>query len=249
MTSHHHPGNHDHGVRASQDPSPPSDSHDFDAQWWERHYQDAGCQHAGCQHAGCQDAGCQDAGTGTGGEPSAQLVAEVAGLAPGTVLEAGCGTGADAVWLAGQGWDVTAVDVSPTAVQQARALAAQHEPGPGPISWLVADLTSWQPPHRYDLVVSQYVHPDLPFGEFAARLAQAVGPGGTLLVVGHDHADSHSAGHAPRAASIGIDAVVGALAAGQWEVMVAETRTRQVTRGSGQLSIADLVVKARRRAA
>jgi cyclopropane fatty-acyl-phospholipid synthase-like methyltransferase len=201
---------------------------DFDAQWWEHHY--------------------QDAAAGPAGQPSAHLVAEVVGLAPGTVLEAGCGTGADAVWLARQGWDVTAVDVSPSAVQHARTLAAQHEPDvAGRISWLVADLTLWQPPLEYDLVVSQYVHPDLPFGDFVGRLAQAVASGGTLLIVGHDHADSHSAAHAPQTASIGPDAVIGALDPSQWDVAVAEARTRQVTHGTTRLTIADLVVKAHRK--
>jgi SAM-dependent methyltransferase len=202
-------------------------SHDFDAQWWEHHY--------------------HDAAAGPAGQPSAQLVAEVVGLPPGTVLEAGCGTGADAVWLAGQGWDVTAVDVSPTAVAHARTLAEQHEPDlTGRISWLVADLTVWQPPRQYDLVVSLYVHPDLAFGEFVARLGEAVAPGGILLIVGHDHADSHSAANAPQPASIATDSVTQVLDPHQWDVAVAETRTRQVTRGSTELTVADLVVKVHR---
>jgi 2-polyprenyl-3-methyl-5-hydroxy-6-metoxy-1,4-benzoquinol methylase len=212
----------------------PDHQHDFDAQWWEQHYQEA-------------DAAVGPTGRSTGA--SAQLVAEVAGMTPGTVLDAGCGTGADAVWLAREGWQVTAVDVSPTAVREAKALAGHTEPDVAQrISWVVADLTCWSPPQRYDLVVSQYVHPDLPFGEFVARLARAVAPGGTLLVVGHDHADSHSAAHAPRPASIGPDAVVGALDRRHWDVTVAETRTRQVTRGTSELTMSDLVVKAHRTA-
>ncbi len=202
----------------------------FDAQWWERHYQQAAAAPAG--------------------RPSAQLVAEVAELRPGTALEAGCGTGADAIWLATQGWAVTAVDVSPTAVGQARTLAAAQGPEvAGRIDWLVADLTGWMPPRPYDLVLSQYVHPDLPFGEFVARLSRAVAPGGTLLVVGHDQADGHSAAHAPQSAAIGADAVVGALDPDQWTVDVAETRSREVTHGSTRLTLADLVVRARRRPA
>jgi hypothetical protein len=73
---------------------------------------------------------------------------------------------------------------------------------------------------------------------------QAVG--GTLLVVGHDHADSHSTAHAPQPASIGTNAVTEALDPIEWDVAVAETRTRQVTRGSTELTIADLVVRAQR---
>jgi len=231
MTSNHHSGLHnhdDHAAHAGECPSPQGDHHDFDAQWWEHHY--------------------QDAAAGPAGRPSAQLVAEVVGVTPGTVLEAGCGTGADAVWLARQGWEVTAVDASPTAVQHARTLATQHEADvTGRISWLVADLTGWQPPQQYDLVVSQYVHPDMPFGDFVALLAQAVAPGGTLFVVGHDHSDSHSSAHAPQTASIGPDAVIRALDPNQWDVAVAEARTRQVTHGSTQLTIADMVVKAHRK--
>jgi 2-polyprenyl-3-methyl-5-hydroxy-6-metoxy-1,4-benzoquinol methylase len=220
----HHPD--DHEAHAGQHPSPQGSHRDFDAQWWEHHYEDTAA---------------------AAGRPSAQLVAEVAGVTPGTVLDAGCGTGADAVWLARHGWDVTAVDVSPTAVQHARTFAAQHEPDvAGRIAWLVADLTVWQPPKQYDLVLSQYLHPDMPFGDFAARLAQAVAPGGTLLIVGHDRADSHSAAHAPQTASIGPDAVIRALDPNQWDVAVAEARTRQVTHGSSQLIITDMVVKAHR---
>jgi SAM-dependent methyltransferase len=42
---------------------------------------------------------------------------------PGTALEVGCGTGADAVYLAKRGFEVTAVDWSPTAVERARTRA------------------------------------------------------------------------------------------------------------------------------
>lgn len=50
----------------------------------------------------------------TGPRPNVRLAETVAGLSPGDVLELGCGTGGDALWLARQGWHVTAVDVSPT---------------------------------------------------------------------------------------------------------------------------------------
>lgn len=218
-----HDRDHEHAAHGSSADGP----RDFGAQWWEQHY--------------------RDAGTGPIGQPSAQLIAELLGVAAGTALDAGCGTGADAVWLAGQGWDVTAVDVAPSAVERARALAAQYAPGASErITWLVADLTEWRPPRQFDLVLSQYVHPDLPFAEFVARLAEAVAPGGTLLVVGHDHADAHSAAHAPRPASIGAEAVLSALDPSRWDVIVAETRSRQVTRGSTAVALEDLVVRARR---
>lgn len=190
----------------------------FDSQWWEHHYQE---------------------NASGPGQPNSQLVAELSGLTPGTALDAGCGTGADAVWLARQGWEVTAVDVSPTAVARAEGQEPER------VSWVVADMTVWEPPTQYDLVISQYVHPDMPFGEFVSRLARAVAPGGTLFVVGHDHADSHSAAHAPAQASITIEAVTGSLRAELWDVEVAEARTRQGKHGF----LEDVVVKAHRKPA
>lgn len=209
-------------------PEPPrSEQGSFGAQWWEEHYRSQGAGR---------------------GEPSPHLVAELTGVPAGTALDAGCGTGADAVWLARQGWEVTAVDVSPTAVGQAERLAAELAPAVAArISWVVADLTAWEPPQQYDLVVSQYVHPDVPFGAFVARLAHAVAPGGTLFVAGHDHADSHSAAHAPEQASIGLETVIAALSEDLWDVDVAETRSRQVTHGESEATMQDLVVRASRK--
>jgi SAM-dependent methyltransferase len=168
----------------------------------------------------------------------------------GTALDAGCGTGADAVWLAEQGWQVTAADISPTVVGQAERFATEQAPEVAErISWVMADLTEWAPPDPFDLVVSQYVHPDIPFADFVARLAEFVAVGGTLLVAGHDHADTHSASHAPQDASVGVDDIVAVLSQDQWRIDVAETRTRQVSRDSGELTMHDLVVRAQRIAA
>jgi trans-aconitate methyltransferase len=216
-------------------PSSPEPSDDgqagrpaFGSQWWEQHYQG------------------REPGRSA---PSPHLVAELAGVPAGTALDAGCGTGADAVWLAQEGWQVTAVDVSATAVGQAERLAAEQAPAlAAGISWVVADLTSWEPRRPYDLVVSQYVHPGVAFAEFVGRLAGWVAPRGTLFVAGHDHADTHSTEHAPEAASIGPEAVVSGLSPDAWDVDVAETRTRRVRRGESEETMHDLVVKARRRA-
>jgi SAM-dependent methyltransferase len=199
----------------------------FGSQWWEQHYQG---------HEAAR------------GAPGPHMVAELTGLPVGTALDAGCGTGADAVWLAQQGWEVTAIDISGTAVGQAETFAADQAPDVAArISWLVADLTVWEPPQQFDLVISQYVHPGVPFAEFVARLAQLVAPDGTLFVAGHDHADGHSAAHAPDHASIGPDAVISALSRDLWDVEVSETRTRQVEHGSTEMTMHDLVVKATRK--
>ncbi len=204
-----------------------ADQRAFDPRWWERHYQE------------------REPGRGV---PSPHLVGELSDLPAGTALDAGCGTGADAVWLAQQGWQVTAVDISPTVVSRAERLAADHPADVAArITWAVADLTVWEPPVQYDLVISQYVHPGVPFAEFVERLARSVAPGGTLFVAGHDHADTHSAAHAPAQASIGTDAVTSVLSPHRWDIQVAETRMRRVERGATEVTMHDLVVKAHRK--
>src|SRR5262250_3175307 len=55
--------------------------------------------------------------------PNAYLTAEAAGLSPGRALDAGCGHGAETLWLAAHGWHVTAVDFSASALAHARATA------------------------------------------------------------------------------------------------------------------------------
>jgi SAM-dependent methyltransferase len=61
------------------------------------------------------------------GYPSGELRRVIAedGIAPSPVFELGCGTGINAVWLAQQGFDVTAVDISRVAVEKARRRAAE----------------------------------------------------------------------------------------------------------------------------
>jgi SAM-dependent methyltransferase len=113
------------------------------------------------------------------------LVAEGAGLRPGTALDLGCGAGRNAVWLAEQGWRVTAVDFSGVALRMARDLAGQRRVE---VDWREADLLAWTPPARaFDLVCVLYLQ--LPAAERRTVLAGAAGAvreGGTLLVVGHD---------------------------------------------------------------
>jgi 2-polyprenyl-3-methyl-5-hydroxy-6-metoxy-1,4-benzoquinol methylase len=55
--------------------------------------------------------------------PNAHLIAELAGLRPGRALDAGCGHGAETLWLAAHGWEVTAVDFSASALAHARSTA------------------------------------------------------------------------------------------------------------------------------
>src|SRR6201995_2223506 len=81
------------------------------------------------------------------GDPNPQLVAEVGGLEPGTALDVGSGEGGDVIWLARQGWQVTAADLSPGALRRSAAAAEQAGPEVAArITWQQADLLHWAPP-------------------------------------------------------------------------------------------------------
>ena len=124
------------------------------------------------------------------GRPNGRLLAEVASLTPGPALDVGCGEGADAIWLARNGWTVTAIDISEVAVIRAREAA---ELAGAVVEWVRGDaLQTAFPAGSFDLVSMQY--PALPkaAGEAAVRaLLDTLRPGGLLLAVYHDLDDDH----------------------------------------------------------
>jgi SAM-dependent methyltransferase len=178
--------------------------------------------------------------------PNAHLLTETADLQPGRALDAGCGHGAETLWLASRGWRVTAVDYSVTALgiarQTAEAIGADvHDR----IEWTEGDLTTWTPsPGDYDLVISLYVHVQGSVGEFVRRLGTGVAPGGALLLVGHRPIDPATGAPTPAAGQVqvSVDAAVSVLDPRDWRIDVAEDRPRAVI-GSG----VDAVVRAERR--
>jgi SAM-dependent methyltransferase len=187
------------------------------------------------------------------GQPNPQLVAQVAELAPGEALDAGCGEGADAVWLAARGWTVTAADVSPVALERGAAhAAAEGEHAAARISWQQADLRSWDPgPERFDLVSAQFMYlPDGELGALHRRLAAAVRPGGTLLIVGHHPDDLHASLGRTGDLTLFPDAgtMAAALDPAGWEIVVAGVFARPAAGLDGEAATAkDTVLRARRR--
>ncbi len=118
-------------------------------------------------------------------EPNQFVAAECADLAPGRAVDLAAGEGRNAIWLAGRGWQVTAVDFSQVALDKGRRLATATAPT-GSLEWVCADATAWTG-SAYDLAVVAYLQ--LPASErrAAARGAvEALAPGGTLLWVAHD---------------------------------------------------------------
>lgn len=179
--------------------------------------------------------------------PNADLTAVAGGLAPGRALDAGCGNGGEALWLAGRGWRVTAVDFSATALAygQSRATILGADSAER-VTWVEGDLAVWAPEAGvYDLVTSLYVHVSGSVEEMVARLARGVAPGGTMLLVGHLPIDPVTGAETPAAGQVQVtvEAAVAVLDAPRWELSIAEERPRAVA-GSGF----DAVICARQRA-
>ncbi|MFC7448225.1 class I SAM-dependent methyltransferase [Rhodococcus daqingensis] len=186
------------------------------------------------------------------GRPNPHLVAEAAALAPGTALDVGAGEGADAHWLAERGWRVTAVDFSTTALQRAaergEALGADVA---GRLIWVRADLTTEPIEGRFDLVTAQFMHlPEPQRSVLYARLAAAVAPGGSLLIVGHHPSDLQTTVPRPPVPELFFTAeeVAGSLDPVEWDIVVADARARAATDPDGrEVTIHDAVLRARRR--
>ena len=178
-------------------------------------------------------------------EPNRFVVEELTGEAPGRALDLGTGEGRNAIWLAEQGWQVTAVDFSPVGLAKAARLAGSRDVT---VTWVEADLRAYQPAEgAFDLVLLSYIH--LPRAEFDALLktaASALAPGGTLLVIGHD-VDNVARGHGgPQDPAIlhRSDDVVAALPG--LAIRRAGQARRPVQTSEGEKVAIDTVVRAQR---
>jgi SAM-dependent methyltransferase len=211
--------------------APPGDMSEYDRNFWEERWSQALHEHR--DRVGERP-------------PNAHLTAEAGGLHPGCALDAGCGHGSDALWLAARGWRVTAVDFAATALAHARSTAdALGRDVAERIDWVEADLATWTPQQgEYDLVVCLYVHVAGSVEEMVKRLAAGVARGGTLLLVGHRPIDpaTGAATDAAGQVQVSVGAALAALDPGRWELVVADRRPRLIA-GTG----VDAVIRARRR--
>lgn len=166
----------------------------------------------------------------------------------GTALELGSGSGTNAVWLASQGWRVTAVDWSAVGLANGRekAAAAGVE-----VEWLERDLFEWAPPARaFDLVILAYLH--LPPEErrpVYAAAAAAVAPGGRLVVVAHDRLNAREGPFGPPEAVLFTAAELGTeLATADAELSVDRTEVVRQVPPTGR-GLVDALLVMRRAAA
>ena len=220
----------------------------FDKHYWESHWQQA-----------------DRSGPGQEIGPNPYLIAETRDLVPGTALDAGCGEGAEALWLAAEGWHVTAADISAEALARASERASAGGTPPERIQWVEADLSVWEPGVQYDLVTTHYAHPVMPQLAFYERISAWVARGGTLLVVGHlhggettgaDQGHGHGPGHdepghghaPPDEASVTVASIIHALDPVRWDVVTAGEHRRTLDDRDGRpVELYDVVVRATRR--
>ncbi len=180
------------------------------------------------------------------GRANGVLVAEVASGAPGRALDVGCGEGADAIWLATCGWQVTGVDVSQIALDRAAAAAALAGVD---VQWICADISAAPvDASRYELVSLHY--PALkrsPDDHAVQSLLNAVAPGapywssGTLLSTPTTRAPTVSISRTMSRSQ----RVTAALGDG-WHVEVDETRLRVDPVQEGSPYTYDAVLRAHR---
>jgi len=189
------------------------------------------------------------------GNPNGTLVDEISGLTAGRALDVGAGEGGDAIWLAEQGWTVTAADISERALSKVNAEArrrglrieCRHEDANAPDAFETA---------AFDLVTAHYASiPRTPDGRSVHNLINAVAPGGTLLVVSHDlepiripiDTRQHSRPFDPDA-YLRIDDLTAELAAApEWTIETDEKRPRPPGSASAAHHVDDIVLRAKRR--
>ncbi|WP_133905082.1 class I SAM-dependent methyltransferase [Actinophytocola oryzae] len=189
------------------------------------------------------------------GAPNGVLVTEAADLPPGQALDLGCGEGGDALWLAGRGWLVTAVDISRVALERAAAVA-----GDAKVNWIHADLTEFTPPARaFDLVSCMYGAYLHTAERAVLAMLAAVAPGGTLLIGGHDINDMHGHGHDGEhdgehdngptfdPHDFYQPTEIAELLDDSWTVSVNETRPRVSPAPEGTPHVNDVVLKAQKK--
>jgi SAM-dependent methyltransferase len=170
-------------------------------------------------------------------------------MPPGDALDLGCGAGGDTIWLARQGWRVTAVDIADTAVQRVRALSRQLGVE-GRVTAERHDLTDSFPDGRFDLISAHYLH--TPYALDRARVlrtaAGALRTHGHLLIVDHGSTMPWSwkqtGAHHPTPDEVAAEL---ALDPARWSVVRADRPHREATGPSGRTAtVIDNVLLVRR---
>lgn len=167
----------------------------------------------------------------------------LADMVPGVAVDLGAGEGRNAVWLAQQGWQVTAVDFSSVGLAKARSLAhaAAVE-----LETEVSDVLEYSPPQPVDLVLLSYLQlPDEGQDRLLRRIPGWLAPGGVVLVVAHDKSNVADGWGGPPDAAVCYDVAATAAALVGLSVEFRDVLPREIV--GADRPARDTVVLARRR--
>lgn len=107
---------------------------------------------------------------------------------PGVGLDLASGEGRNAIWLAGKGWKMTAVEFSGVALERGKVRSDD-------VDFIEADVFRWEPdwstsidgPKGFDLILIAYLQVEAePLAELVERAIGWLNPGGELFMIGHD---------------------------------------------------------------
>ena len=121
-----------------------------------------------------------------GTAPNVFLASQSQWFKPGIrVLDVACGEGRNAVWLAQQGCEVVAIDISPVAIEKARRLAAERGVH---VAFELVDVRNWRwPPSAFDAVVSVFIQFAAPAerAQLFTGFVTTLRPNGVLVLQGY----------------------------------------------------------------
>ncbi len=180
--------------------------------------------------------------------PNMFVEQHASGLPVGRVLDVAGGEGRNALWLASRGWAATLVDFSAVALDRAERLWSERASALGSLVTRRADVTSESLGDAdQDLVVVAYLQLAADGRRPALRAsADAVAPGGRLLVVAH-HTDNLADGYGgPQdAAYLYTEAdVADDIAGSGLDVVTAQRVAREVTTDAGPRTAWDALLLA-----
>lgn len=130
-------------------------------------------------------------------EPNLFVADRLSQTSPGRGLDLAAGEGRNAIWLAEQGWEMTAVDFSEVAVARGR----QH--APEGVGFVVADILEWEPEQTFDLVLIAYLQVEQHLlRSVVKRAIDWLEPHGELFMIGHDRSNLEEGHGGPPVAEI-----------------------------------------------
>lgn len=172
------------------------------------------------------------------GKVNETLSLYVSELKPGRALDLGCGEGGDAIWLAENGWNVLAADISQVALDRTEAIAKQKG-FDRKIMCEIHDFEHSFPEGKYDLVSAQFLQSPIEIDrtKVLKLAANAVGKKGILLIADHgeappwsDHGDREFPSAKETLESIELDELA-------WEQLTVGSFERDATSPDGEPAV------------